>query len=197
MTVLDTPLDVDGEGGLSELDRKVQRELEYDKGLDYVADKIAEVVVTAIKTDRAEKFWDMAGMLLPYQRRVRDKPDDLARYEALQKVLENVIAKVNERLCHTAGRRKKSYKVPYLLKHIRVRERFRRDQMLRGIPYPYYHELVQDFLTPADREAFLERIERGEIRSTSALRDLVEARNPERLPGSSSPPEDLGSDQPS
>lgn len=165
---------------------RLNREKEYDAKLEVVADGVARVAENAIRANRSQLFWDVGDMLLPYQERIRSKSQPVPKYEQLMVVLRRVKEKVGERLGNLPGIDRKSYGVPYLLKMIRVRQKFLRDE-LEGADYPQVQELIHDYLSEQDRRLLLGRVKAGEFSSAQDVRALVKSKmqRPSRKPPSS------------
>ncbi len=152
--------------------KRLRQEEAHDTRLDSVALEIAKVAEKAIRENRAVLFWDVGDRLLPFQNRARTDRKELPPFEWMEQVLQRVSEKEQDLLRGVRGIRKKSYGVPYLRKMLRVREKFRREQ-LEGIPYPEVQELIHDYLTAEDREFFLARVKDRTISSAAKLRGEV------------------------
>jgi hypothetical protein len=170
---------------------RLHKEKEYDQKLDAVAEGIAEVAENAIRSNRSQLFWDVGNLLLPYQERVSSASGRLPKYEQLKGVLERVKEKVGKHVANAPGIDRKTYGVPYLLKMIRVREKFTREE-LEGADYPQVQELIHNYLSDEDRRSLLARVKSKEFADFMEVRALVkEAMHRPSRPRPELPPSEI------
>lgn len=184
INLFETPVPVDGSQSAAEYKALLRREKEYDAALDRMATEISHLLDVAEAGENAIDYW-RAGKLMGDRERELEKrvvqTGEEQKYEQKGRTRNRLEEKVKE-LRREKGLPKARYSANYFRKFIRFASIVGEEQASRQVPYSLQHELLYDNLTPPDRDAFLEKCERGEIRTAgslrAAVRDLLAVRNP-------------------
>lgn len=168
--------DIRDDGTMSAADyRRLHREEEeYDRRLDEFAREIADRMDAAEPADRALEYWQVGRLMLDHKRQLKAKAKEagLREYEAPGRTRQRLMEKLAE-IRKGRGAKKERYSPHYLRKFIRHADLFAEAQAARPVHYSLQHELLYDWLTREDRDAFLERCENGEFKSNVEVRRAV------------------------
>jgi hypothetical protein len=173
---IDIPLD---EGmTVEDYRKKREEEKKFDVELDRLADDIISKVPRTEMGGRTIVYWEIGRLVSQFIRRapisvaIQKEP-----YEAQERAYTRLIEKMNERLNKNRDFSANGFSipsVPYLKKWERFARKFTKQQAERDIPYSLAHELIDDKLKPEDIDMFLEKCERGELKTTPEVRDAVD-----------------------
>jgi len=175
INLYDTPTRADGSVTAAQYKSMLQEEKKYDELLDGMAREVSRLLDVAEAGEHAIDYW-RAGKVMADHERGLDKraaaTGEERRYEQRGRTRGRLEEKVKE-----LRQKKRSKRVAgnYLRKLIQFANWMTESQASRKVPYSLQHELLYADLTPADRDDFLDRCERDEIRSADALRAAVKS----------------------
>jgi hypothetical protein len=172
--VHEIPIPADGSMSAAEYRKALRDEEEYDRKLQVLAEEVADRLDSAERGDRAIEYFDAGKLMLDHERQVEEKTRRTARteYEETGRTQSRLVDKVKE-IRRERGAKKAQYSPNYFRKFIRFAKLMTREQASRPVSYSLQHELIYERLTPQDRDVFLDRCERGDIKTNYELRKLV------------------------
>lgn len=187
----DTPLDVRVGQTVADLNREIAQEEELYDRLGELA-KQAALLLRDISTEtRAAAYWKIGSLINRQLEQVRSptEPRDTKPFQKRERIEETLLQQLSERL-RAAGVEKSEYSKPYLRKMARLASIMGEDQVRRPLPYPFFHELLNDELSRPEIDSFLDRCESGEFGSSdnmklrAAVNQLLLEKQLARLSGS-------------
>ncbi len=166
--------DIEEDTTAAEYSRRLDEEEQYDRRLDELAKDIADRMDVAERGGRALEYWQVGKLMLDHENQLEAKAREagLREYESRGRTRQRLMDKVSA-IRQERGAEKEKYSPHYLRKFIRHGRLFTEEQASRPVHYSLQHELLYDWLTPADRDEFLERCERGEFKTNTDLRKAV------------------------
>lgn len=175
INLYETPVPAAGSKSASEYKALLQKEKEYDTLLDRMAAEVSHLLDVAEAGENAIDYWKAGKLIADHERelgrRVAEAGEE-QRYEQKGRTRDRLEEKVKE-LRRQKGLPKTRYSAHYFRKFIRYATMMSESQASRRVPYSLQHELLYDELTTDERDGFLEKCERGDIRTADALRAEV------------------------
>jgi uncharacterized protein with von Willebrand factor type A (vWA) domain len=177
INLYETPVPIDGSKSAAEYKALLRKEKEYDARLGRMAEEVSHLLDVAEAGEHAIDYWKAGRIMADHERELETRVAEAGeeqRYEQKGRTRGRLQEKVRE-LRRQKALPPERYQGHYFRKIIRFATMMSESQASRGVPYSMQHELLYDGLTPADRDDFLERCERGEIRTADALRAAVKS----------------------
>ncbi len=167
----DTPLAVPDGGSVKDLNRDLDGERELFVDLERRARDAASRMAGAGMDDRAVNYWEIGRTVNEVLARIEREvgPTGTRPFQVRERIEETFLDRLSQEL-KSVGSGKDEYSKPYLRKMARLARMMTREQVTRPVPYPFFHELLHDELSPADIDAFLQRCEQGEFGSSDNMR---------------------------
>lgn len=173
INLYETSAKLDGSVTAAEFKARLQEEKKYDETLDRMAEEVSRLLDVAEAGEHAIDYWRAGKLMAEHEREPSSRADetgDARRYAQKGRTRSRLEEKVKD-----LRRRKRSKRVEgnYLRKLIQFANWMTESQASRKVPYSLQHELLYADLTPADRDALLDRCERGDLRTADAVRATV------------------------
>ncbi len=175
INLYETPARADGSVTAAEFKAMLQEEKRYDEVLDRMAGEVSHLLDIAEEGEHAIDYWKAGKLMAEHERELGRRIEESGeerRYEQKGRTRSRLEEKVKE-----LRRQKRSKRVEgnYLRKLIQFANWMTESQATRKVPYSLQHELLYADLTQADRDDFLDKCERGELRTANALRAAVKS----------------------
>lgn len=171
----ETPVRVDGSMSAAQYKALLQKEKEYDTLLGQIAEEVSHLLDIAEAGEHAIDYWRAGRLMADHERELEERTTavgETQRYERKGRTRGRLQEKVRE-LRKQKALPPERYQGHYFRKLIRFATMMSESQASRPVPYSMQHELLYDGLTPADRDDFLAKFERGELRTADSLRAAV------------------------
>jgi hypothetical protein len=175
INLYDTPPRADGSMTAAQYKSMLQEEKRYDELLDGMAREVSRLLDVAEAGEHAIDYWRAGKVMADHERELDKRAAATGaerRYEQRGRTRGRLEEKVKE-----FRQKKQSKRVEgnYFRKLVQFANWMTESQASRKVPYSLQHELLYAELTQADRDDFLDKCERGEIRTADALRAAVKS----------------------
>jgi hypothetical protein len=173
INLYDTPVRADGSVTAAQFKSMLGEEKKYDDLLDRMALEVSRLLDVAEAGEHAIDYWRAGKLMADHERELEKRAAETGeepRYKQKGRTRGRLEEKVKE---HRRRKRSKRVEGNYLRKLIQFANWMTESQASRQVPYSLQHELLYADLTPADRDAFLDKCERRELRTADALRAAV------------------------